>query len=269
MSRRPLRKPDLDAPLSPDQAFGERVAAVRRRRGWTAKELARRVVDVEGGDPGSPVDVERARSRTRDIEAAGRRTATIRDLTTYAAALNVSPLALLAPDGRAETIAVGRYTISAGQARSWFRGNLSLTGTDTLFEEEQGAEHREALRRYSPLLRRLLAHVDRLVEGAGRSPVEDLVGTFDALNDILDDTFAIRNLAQDRGVRAKDVEPGDSKQVVQRFLRIIDSEAERRAAERPQETVLEELNDLVQELRGQQLIDPLRRTTRARERLDP
>lgn len=102
--------------VTPNEIVAKRVAEVRRRRGWTAEQLAQKCRDVgaENFTTAKVNNIETRRSRV-----------TVDELCVLARALDVAPVNLVIPpdmgsdEGYAITATVG---LGAGRIRQWFRG---------------------------------------------------------------------------------------------------------------------------------------------------
>lgn len=106
--------------LKPEQAFRERVKALRNDRGWSQAELAHRVSEL-----GEPMD----QRIVSNIEA-GSRAITLDEAFVFAAALNVPPPLLWLPLGFEDRVEVtSKSKIHPHLALKWFRGNAALAST--------------------------------------------------------------------------------------------------------------------------------------------
>lgn len=148
----------------PSEVLPGELRALRRHRGWTQQELADQLEEL-----GASID----RSTVAKIESGGRRL-TIDEVFLFAAALEVSPLALLLPR-REEVIAVApKLNASSTDVLQWARGvhPLGLTdpaeaGAYRLFYEARPDYEAAAIRR-RPGIRDLwmLAHLAMVYAGA-------------------------------------------------------------------------------------------------------
>lgn len=119
------------------------VVGANLRRVRTAAGLTTRVLAASVAEQGVPM----SSSGITDIEA-GRRGVSVDQLTCLAAAVGVSPLALLTPipegdDPDAEVLLSGTSHESAGDMYLWLKGERSLT--DEMLDDFE----REAFRRAS------------------------------------------------------------------------------------------------------------------------
>jgi transcriptional regulator with XRE-family HTH domain len=143
----------LAHPQSSGEFFGWRVKAVRERHGWTQDELSRRLAEV-----GRPTD----RAVIARIESGGRRArnASFEEVLAFAAALGVSPLALLIPTLGVLEIAP-KIALPVELARAWITGDAPLRPED-----------REIYGSFLPHLgargRRLREDVEELLKGDAR-----------------------------------------------------------------------------------------------------
>lgn len=114
----------MDDPKTPEQVFGERLGAIRRRReGWTQAYLAERVSDF-----GETID----RGTIAKIET-GRRGVSLNEALVLSAALGVSPIFLFFPTDPHEKVAIGdSVRAPAGAARKWVQGYRPLKMDDDL-----------------------------------------------------------------------------------------------------------------------------------------
>lgn len=102
--------------MTPNERVAKRVAEVRRRRGWTAEQLAQkcREIGAENFTTAKVNNIETRRSRV-----------TVDELLILARALDVAPVNLVIPP---ELDPDDRYGITpqvalgAGRIRQWFRG---------------------------------------------------------------------------------------------------------------------------------------------------
>lgn len=186
---------------------------------WTQSVLARRMLEVEGDPDPHKHRVNAQRQIVSAIErpALRKRSATIGELTIIALALDVSPLALLAPDRAGSRVLVGATEISAAQMREWFRGaRKPFVGDPTWFETHQGEERSIALERV-PEIRRLLAFTEMAVQTAGHPGSQNLYGLANACNSIVNVAEGMKLEAAAGLARIEDVAPPDSQPIAQRF----------------------------------------------------
>jgi transcriptional regulator with XRE-family HTH domain len=127
--------------LSAAEVFARRMTEVRKGRGWTAKELARRLAEA-----GHVI----SRGRIAKLETGGTQP-TISDLFAIAYVLDTSPLFLLAPlERKPDVIFVGGVQPAApDEIRAWLRGEAELLNQNpkVFAVERPGAERQEALAR--------------------------------------------------------------------------------------------------------------------------
>lgn len=102
---------------TPSQFFSERMRETRERRRWSQQDLALRL-----GEMGAPTDrATVARTET------GARGISLDDALMLAAALEVSPLALILPDDEDDRVALApSYKIDAELLRRWLVGVAPL-----------------------------------------------------------------------------------------------------------------------------------------------
>src|SRR5439155_12423737 len=95
----PVSKEEGDAArtLTPGQVFGEQLEGIRRRKGWTQRQLA---------DEMKRLNVPVGQSAIANIENSSRRV-TVDEMMTFAVALGVSPAALLVPRESSARVMVG------------------------------------------------------------------------------------------------------------------------------------------------------------------
>jgi transcriptional regulator with XRE-family HTH domain len=91
---------------------GEQVAAIRKRRGWTQEDLARRLADLGCGYLG--------RGAIAKIETE-KREVSVDELVALAAALNVTPVNVCVPYGADDQVEITpKIRVPAPRARRWF-----------------------------------------------------------------------------------------------------------------------------------------------------
>lgn len=158
---------------APSQVLGEKMRATRLRKGWTSQQrLADRLAEL-----GISVD----RSVVARLEA-GTRGVQLDEASAIAAALGVSPLALLLPDDPEEMVALApKLKVRAEEARAWFRGDEPLPGQDRHFFEANSDAWVEvtAWRRQ----RALFTLVARLADAWEHEDVKELRATLSALEE--------------------------------------------------------------------------------------
>lgn len=132
-------------PTTAQATLAARVSELRARRGYSLRELSRRL-----GDLGHPLDP----STLLRLERAERH-ATLEDVLALALALDVAPVHLFVPFPPETPVAVTPTTsASAGHVRAWVRGERPLEGVDkdtyrretpaAWYERETGLEQRLA-----------------------------------------------------------------------------------------------------------------------------
>lgn len=118
---------------TPELVFGERLKAIRQRRGWTQAQMAEMCADF-----GEPID----RSVIAKIEG-GKRGVGLNEALTLSAVLVVSPVFMFFPEDPREKVAIGALVRpAAGTARKWVQGHRPLSMEDDLkaWESEVIAE---------------------------------------------------------------------------------------------------------------------------------
>jgi transcriptional regulator with XRE-family HTH domain len=106
------------APVSPTQAIAERLQELRKRRGWSAAELAERC--AEKGLVGLN------RSVLANIESGRRKYVTVEELFTLAYVLGVSPTSLLVPPDTVPLAVTPTVTDGSDLVRDWIEGEGPL-----------------------------------------------------------------------------------------------------------------------------------------------
>lgn len=112
------------------EQIGAHIARTRERRAWSQQRLT-----DELHRHGSTLSRGTVAKIERNI-----RKPTIDELALFAAALNVSPLDLIAPDNPAEPVRVGNQTVTASCIADWIRGDRPLpdSGSElTSYERER------------------------------------------------------------------------------------------------------------------------------------
>jgi transcriptional regulator with XRE-family HTH domain len=114
--------------LPPREIFGERVRTLRTTRKWRQEDLADRLAAF-----GMPFE----RASVAKLEGGVRtRGATVDELFAFAAALDVSPIALLVPPSDAEPVLfTPAFEATAGDIREWMRGHFFPIRQPTLGAE--------------------------------------------------------------------------------------------------------------------------------------
>src|SRR4051794_9042134 len=129
--------------LRASTAVAEAVRAIRRRRGWTQEELVRRL--IERRDPeGNPVESE-MQIQTGTLakleagaRAKGKKSISIDEVLALAAALEVSPVDLVAPEA-VDYVIVGGWAAPRTTLRDWLlaRSALPIQDVDAFQEEHR------------------------------------------------------------------------------------------------------------------------------------
>jgi transcriptional regulator with XRE-family HTH domain len=104
--------------LPPSEFLPDRIESVRRRREWTQQDLADAMKAIGNG-------VKINRSTIAKIES-GKRAVTVDEVFWFAAALGVSPLALVLPRGDQPVRVAPGADVSSSSAIRWFRGLVPL-----------------------------------------------------------------------------------------------------------------------------------------------
>jgi transcriptional regulator with XRE-family HTH domain len=114
---------------SSTRAVAQRVRELRRKRGWSAENLAQRCAEV--GAPGLN------RAVIANLECGRRTYVTTDELLTLAYVLDVAPVHLLVPVNLDEAVAEHHYQltpdrlIAVRDARQWIRGRFCPPGSDS------------------------------------------------------------------------------------------------------------------------------------------
>jgi transcriptional regulator with XRE-family HTH domain len=144
---------------SAGEIFGERLAAVRKARGWTQAELARRVAERGGVGVGRPLHRVKLGKLETDPEKA--KHVTLEEVLAISYALDVSPLYMLAPlddlRGARLIVAGGVQPTDPHDARMWLKGEEPLLGQDdfTFTMQRPASEIPEQLAARPNVMRRL------------------------------------------------------------------------------------------------------------------
>ncbi|MCG3040263.1 helix-turn-helix transcriptional regulator [Streptomyces sp. S1A] len=97
------------------------IARLRKQRGWDQKELAARVTEAGRAMSASVISKTEKRERRVDVD----------DLVAFAAALNVTPAALLLPHrDQGGPIEVAGQPMPWGRAWRWMHGEAPLPGSE-------------------------------------------------------------------------------------------------------------------------------------------
>jgi transcriptional regulator with XRE-family HTH domain len=113
------QEPEL---TTPSETLARRVRDLRRRRGWSAQDLAERC--EAAGVP------ELTRSLIANIETGRRRGVTLEEAMTLAYVLDVAPVHLFVPVEEQWFLVAPTCVVGAGLAREWVRGHQPLPGQD-------------------------------------------------------------------------------------------------------------------------------------------
>ncbi|MFH8539465.1 helix-turn-helix domain-containing protein [Streptomyces tendae] len=107
----------------------ERVQQVRKKRGWTVKQLAERCAEL-GAPELTAQALYNLENGRRDDSGRRRRDVTVDELLKLAYVLSVAPLHLLVPPIDGNEVAPYRFiegvTTTPGIARAWIRGKTPL-----------------------------------------------------------------------------------------------------------------------------------------------
>jgi transcriptional regulator with XRE-family HTH domain len=125
--------------MTPTEVVAAQVRQLRRKRDWTAAELAAKMTEV-----GIPWD----RSLVSRLETGTRENITLVEVLALAAVLNVAPIHLFVPvDSRIEYEVTPNWTIDVPAVRRWVRGQAPLPGADgeRFFAEEPREETAQRL----------------------------------------------------------------------------------------------------------------------------
>ncbi|WP_395105271.1 multiprotein-bridging factor 1 family protein [Actinomadura sp. SCN-SB] len=112
---------------TPSDVVGARVREVRKRRGWTAAQLAARCTEAGAPEITASVVTDLETGRRDKTTGRRRRNITVDELLALALALDVAPVHLLAP------LKEGAYWVTPGRAvkvgllRHWIRGHEPLS----------------------------------------------------------------------------------------------------------------------------------------------
>jgi transcriptional regulator with XRE-family HTH domain len=119
--------------LSPSGVVAERLKEARRRRGWTAKQLAEHC--AKAGATHLTVSVlANIESGRPDLDGHRRRDITVDELVTLSYVLDVAPVYLLglpASGDNAMHITPNRTVDDPDELLRWLRGDQALPGTDS------------------------------------------------------------------------------------------------------------------------------------------
>jgi transcriptional regulator with XRE-family HTH domain len=124
---------------TPTDIARARIQRLRKRKGWTQRELAERL-EAEGFELGIDRDV------VANFESGRRRSLSVDELVAFAAVLDVSPVDLIVRD--AAGMRVGKWTIGAVLAGQWVRGDRPLPSQDVEAWQEDRSEVRSGPGRF-------------------------------------------------------------------------------------------------------------------------
>lgn len=119
-------------PMAPHRVIAERVKALRRKRGWSAANLAEELVRV---------GIQWDRSIVANFENGRRATISVEEMLALACVLSVSPVHLMLPPLDAAESDSAQYrvapavTSSVSYARAWVRGLAPLGDPRHYFAE--------------------------------------------------------------------------------------------------------------------------------------
>ncbi len=134
-----------------------RVRELREARGWSARELAERILDLgyKGLDRGVLANLETGR----------RESVTVDELAALALALDMTPPDLLEPPSHDGPLAVTpSHEASAADVRAWWRGTRSLPG------QKQSPRHPTAA-----LLHNMADRLDRAVDAGDKEEQTEIL----------------------------------------------------------------------------------------------
>lgn len=158
--------------LKPNEVFGVQLRAVREARGWSQRELLRRLAEL--GVDMDPATLHRTETHQRGLA--------LNEALALAAALEVSPLHLIVPTAREATVEIApKVVVSATNARRWVTGQWPLPGQDRKVFHQVGPEDVVEARRRLELAIQRETFTRRLVQELSGEGV--WVGAFDDMSD--------------------------------------------------------------------------------------
>lgn len=162
----------------PTKLFGRRVHEVRVRKGWTSQErLAARLDELGLGTN---------RSTIARMEQGNRPVVPLDEALAIAAALEVSPLALMIPAGSERVEIAKGIEATVPEARAWIAGTEPLPGMDAAFffgnlvDEGWVPVRRHEVRALAGLVDALEAALDREDTKAARHVLNAMAQEVDA-----------------------------------------------------------------------------------------
>jgi len=119
-------------PVTPGQVFARQLRRLRKKRGWSQKQLADLLQAQD-------VAINRATIARIESEPDGTRAhnISVEDLLAVAIALGVNPVELFVPQEADEVLSVGKTKLTPAEARDWLRQKRPLRKEDAatyLFE---------------------------------------------------------------------------------------------------------------------------------------
>lgn len=135
-------------PPRASDVVGERLKAIRQHKEISQQQLAERLKAI-----GENID----RGTIAKLEGNVKRGVSLDELFALAAALEVSPLALTTPPGRADEMTVATViTAKAASVRNWIKGLYPLEGQDRNFYFREVPEEDSKLANEHPGLKNLI-----------------------------------------------------------------------------------------------------------------
>lgn len=165
------RTKDRQMPLFLSHVTARRLAEIRKRRGWSQEDLARRTGELGAAMTQSTI----ARTELG-------RNVSLNETLALAAALGVAPTSLFLPLESAELVAITpERIVPARHARRWVRGQAPLVADDArVYAEEVDEEEWRA--RQDTSLAFLLDRVQELVDATIAEDREAMADAVDDLN---------------------------------------------------------------------------------------
>ncbi|CAN5187831.1 hypothetical protein BH20ACT9_BH20ACT9_05990 [soil metagenome] len=130
-----------------------RVRWLREARGWSARQLAERLHELDGG----ALD----RNVIASLESGRRQSVSVDELTLLALALDCSPAHLLVPDDDTR-LRVGRFAVNARLAMRWVVGLVPFPGQDVRQWSQWSADYLARVRLARETMQHLTAAYDAL-----------------------------------------------------------------------------------------------------------
>ncbi len=142
-----------NSPIRPSDAFRRAVREMRKRRGWSAEELAERL----------RVD----RSTVTKLEK-GERGVSLDDAFSYAATLGVQPSAMIAPRDATPVQITATESVDGHIFRAWLRGHTYIRPEDVpYFPAEVDID--EWVKRWKVDIHLVLSEMQKLVDALGEA----------------------------------------------------------------------------------------------------